>query len=874
MYNRQVTARLPRLLTPLVGREAALQEVRDWLDRERLVLLVGAGGIGKTRLAIEAVRELDREVCFVDLATVNGPDAAVTSIAAALGISEGGERPIQDAVVDALVGAEMVLVLDNCEHVAAVAARFVEHLLSSCERVRVLATSRETLGIAGEVAWRVPSLPVPPIGSADPASFDAVRLFVDRARRVRPTVVVNEAFLTAAGEICRRLDGIPLAIELAAAAVRVLPPDRIVSELDHRFAVLTGGPRTAVSRQQTLQASVDWSYDQLTDVERQVFRRLGVFTGAFPLEAAEAVGASDGLTGWAVFDVVSRLVDKSLVTHDEDTGWYRLLETLRLFAIDRCHAAGELVAVRDVHAQWWHHWLLARGPHWYAEEVLDAIDQAYPNLRVALEWLASTDPDAAHDVVDALASYWYGSGLFTDALALSDDLLDGSRTPRPERWARTTAALVTIYAIARPGELTALAEQANLIARDASDELSVLRCDSIDLRGAPDPAGLGVLLARAVAAGDLYLAARIRYTVSGWNYIKGADPSTWLDTDAVPDALLAPSVNHPIAFRCRALCIEGDYRGAWTLQRRFIELTGRWTPFTLLYTLLDGVWFPLLLGEGEAVAEASAALKAWRRDWGRQAPLVSLLADLPDLLAGFPPPPQVLDLWNAPQGILLAFPPWSWMFLDVLGPPPRKPPIAGLPSVVTDALEAMRLFAAAENAAAEPHIARVAVLRREDQYLWLLMLACVSAELGAHARALRLFGALDRFRDESGVTWMPALLRSRRQGALDACASTLGEEGARRVLSEGAGLTIVEAAAYGTRNRGERGRPAAGWDSLTPTERRVADKAAAGRTNVQIAAELFMSTATVKTHLTHIYTKLGLSNRTELAAAAVTRTDL
>ena len=260
--------------------------------------------------------------------------------------------PAEVAAVELGEGGRSLVILDNCEHLIAECAEFVVTVLGAGVDVSVLATSREQLGVAGEVAWRVPSLASPPRDGLVPvetlSQYDAVNLFVDRARRARPSFTVNETNAAAIAQVCHRLDGIPLAVELAAARCRHMSIEQMANELDDRFRLLTGGSRMVMPRQQTLAASVEWSYELLDDVERRVLRRLGVFAGPFSLMAAEAVVTAPGdVDSIAVFDTISRLVDKSLVLADDPDGEapYRLLETIRAFAVNRAREAGELTDV-------------------------------------------------------------------------------------------------------------------------------------------------------------------------------------------------------------------------------------------------------------------------------------------------------------------------------------------------------------------------------------------------------------------------------------------------------------------------------------------------------------------------------------------------
>jgi predicted ATPase len=322
---------LPLQVTSFVGRERELAEVGRLLAAGRLATLTGPGGTGKTRLALHAAADAleghPDGVWLAELAALADPALVPQAVAAAVGVREEPGRPLLPTLTAALAPRRVLLVLDNCEHLLDACARLVDALLRACPHVRLLCTSREALGIAGEAVWRVPSLAVPaaaaglhaPVGpdAAGLARSAAVRLFVDRAAAVRPGFALTEENAAAVARVCARLDGIPLAIELAAARVRVLPPRQLLARLDDRFRLLTGGSRTALERHQTLQATVDWSYALLAQPERAVFARLAVFAGGWTLEAAEAVCAGDGIEAVEVLDLLTRLADRSLVVVEE-----------------------------------------------------------------------------------------------------------------------------------------------------------------------------------------------------------------------------------------------------------------------------------------------------------------------------------------------------------------------------------------------------------------------------------------------------------------------------------------------------------------------------------------------------------------------------
>src|SRR3954451_7441163 len=342
---------LPVALTSFIGRERELREVARLLGRHRLVTLTGAGGSGKTRLGLEAaaarVSECRDGVWLVELAGLSDPGLVADETASALGLTLPSRLPAHAGLGAQLAQWRALLILDNCEHLVGACAVLAEHLLGACPGLRILSTSREPLRVPGEVTWRVPSLALPTrTASAEPAElagYESIRLFCERASDVAAGFALNQDNAGSVVEICLRLDGMPLAVELAAARVGVLSPAQIADRLGDCLAVLTAGSRSALDRQQTLRATLSWSHDLLTDVERALFRRLAVFAGSFALEGAEAVTAGEPIAQRDVADLLARLVDKSLVvTEDGPTGYrYRLLEPMRQYASERLEEAGE-----------------------------------------------------------------------------------------------------------------------------------------------------------------------------------------------------------------------------------------------------------------------------------------------------------------------------------------------------------------------------------------------------------------------------------------------------------------------------------------------------------------------------------------------------
>ena len=403
---RTVDARpnnLPRVLSTFVGREREIAEAKRILAASRLITLTGPGGVGKTRLALEVASQLldqfDDGVWVVELGTLTDSEFVLPAVASVLGLGEEPGRPLLATITDYLAGQRLLLVLDNCEHVLAVVAGATDSILRACPAVRIVATSQEPLGIDGEATLPVGSLSLPdPERKASGETVllaEAVRLFADRAAAALPSFGVNDRNAESVARICRRLDGIPLAIELAAARVRALPVEQIAARLDDRFRLLTGGSRVAVPRHQTLRAAMDWSYELLSEEERTVLRRLSVFAGTFTLEAAEAVVAAGDVDSSSVLDHLSNLVDKSLVQAGQAGGDARfgLLETVREYGAERAAAADETEDARRRHRDWFLALVDRAAPAFFQGPVpqdwLRVLELEHENLRAALAWSAS-----------------------------------------------------------------------------------------------------------------------------------------------------------------------------------------------------------------------------------------------------------------------------------------------------------------------------------------------------------------------------------------------------------------------------------------------------------------------------------------------------
>ncbi|MBM3459804.1 MAG: tetratricopeptide repeat protein, partial [Armatimonadetes bacterium] len=452
--NPELKHNLPQQVTSFIGREKEIAEVRRLFGTTRLLTLTGAGGCGKTRLALQAAADLldgsgdagtHGSGCWlVELAALADPGLVPRTAASALGLREEPGRPILQTLTDHLKGKHLLLFLDNCEHLLDACARLADTLLRSCPRVLLLATSREPLGIAGETAFRVPSLSVPdPEGlrGATPerlSPYESVRLFIERARQVQPGFQVTNRSAPALASVCHRLDGIPLALELAAARVRSLTVEELNQRLDQRFRLLTGGSRTALPRLQTLRALIDWSYDLLSAAEQALLCRLSVFAGGWTLDAAEQVCTGEGVEAWEVLDLLTGLADKSMVVAAEQEGAtrYRLLETVRQYGQDRLRERDEEAAWRDRHLA--HYLALAEeaAPELTGREQaawLVRLETEHDNLRAALEWSGETGGGAESGVrlAGALWRFWEMHGHFTEGREWLARVLDAGAGTAP-----------------------------------------------------------------------------------------------------------------------------------------------------------------------------------------------------------------------------------------------------------------------------------------------------------------------------------------------------------------------------------------------------------------------------------------------------------
>ncbi|QYB07111.1 protein kinase [Rhodococcus sp. USK10] len=485
---RTSTRDLPLEMTSFVGRRRELAEAKRRLSAAHLVTLTGIGGVGKTRLGLRVAAEVRGRysdgICLVELSELRDELLLVNVVAAALGIRDQSARPLAEVVVQHLATRKILLVLDNCEQVVDAAARLVEMLVRTCPKLTILATSREPLGIGGEVVLRVPPLPTP-----DPARdmslrgmprYDAVNLFVERAAAAVPGFQLTVENQDTVARICQQLEGLPLPIELAAARLRAMSPKQILERLTDRFKLLTLGSRGAPTRQQTLRLSVDWSYDLCTPSEQQLWARLSVFAGNFELDAAAEI-CGRGLAPEDLLDSLTSLVDKSIVVREEcdTTVYFRLLDTLREYGRTKSEEAGEHVILRRCHRDWYQRLIVQAEAEWISSHQLAWIirlEREQSNLREAMDFSLSEEGETAAEaglrIAAALLPFWLSRGLFNEGRGWLDRAL--ARQPQALTMERAKALYAGSVLAEVQGELTTadvLVEAGQVLAKQSGDSI-------------------------------------------------------------------------------------------------------------------------------------------------------------------------------------------------------------------------------------------------------------------------------------------------------------------------------------------------------------------------------------------------------------------
>jgi len=917
---------LPAGVSAFVGRETERATVADLVAAARVVTLTGSGGCGKTRLAAEVARDVASRfadgACWVDLQAVNEPGLVAPAIGGAVGIHERPGQALTDTLAEQLHPRHLLVVLDNCEHLVEVCAELVGEFSAACPRLHVLATSRVPLVVEGEATFEVAGLPVPEANAESGgtvAAADAARLFEVRARQVAGDFRIRHDNATAVAEICRHLDGIPLAIELAAARVRVLAPSQIAAGLSDRFALLTGGLRGAPARQRTLEASLDWSYDMLDDVQRVALARLSVFAGSFELDAAKAVLAGNDIGGDDVLDLVAGLVQQSLVqvTHRQDCARYRLLETIRAYARQRLSELDDPERVRGRHLAF--HAGLARRAHagltggrpepWMARLAADLAD-----LRAAMDWAVTTrDLPALVDLTERIVRVWFELGLYGEAHRRLLTAVEGLRVPDDERVrALTTAALLALRG-SEPDYAHRSATQAVDAARaaDVAGALALglaVRAQAGAISGLSSSdqveADIEEAVTHAERCGDAATHAWA-LTLTGWMLLR----TRTIDAGCrLLEQAIEVCENAGVAFH---LPSAHGVLGLWPVFTGRLDSTRHHARRG--WQRASQVGRPGWEAIGLAGLGAASVLRgehAAARDWLSQAQAVLTRPGMEG---------TEIDMFVRP-----------WLAMSAYAAHDPQPAHATAAEIVRigrrrgnrwdesigewllgtiahaqgrhdDArthLQASR--AVATNPRFPFPLGRsslgLAELARHDGDLTAAWdLAHDSLEIlddygdrvgtaaaletvadltaaGEPERALRLLAASQRFHDDTGIARLPTQA-DRFDRARTTAHAALHSGNASACWDAGSELSLADAVAYARRGRGERQRPQLGWDSLTPVERDVVRLVAAGHTNTEIGQRLFISINTVKKYLSRVYAKVDVDGRADLAAQ-VARRDL
>jgi predicted ATPase/DNA-binding CsgD family transcriptional regulator len=910
---REVIGNLPGQLTSFVGREATIALVRGRLQADRLVSLVGPGGCGKTRLAIEVGREVtDRRpdgVFFVDLSGISDPGLVPSVVLGVLGLRAAPGRDPVGVLVTQLSERKMLLVLDNCEHLLDACASLADVLVRQCSQLWALATSRERLGLTGEVVVPVGGLelPGPQQGGRDwLETSEAGRLFIDRAKRARPGFILDDACAADVAQICERLDGIPLALELAAARARLMSVHAIAAGLSDRFHLLVGGERGGPSRQRTLLASIKWSCALLSDDERALLRRLSVFAGGFGLAAAEAVCAGGEIEAQDVLGLLTSLVDKSLVQADAGADRFELHETMRAYAAEALEAEDATTTLlRDRHLAYLIALAQSMQPVGLTSEIVLAMAVLEPNLdnlRAALDWsVQSKQFNACADLLAALAPFFDGLRLWPEAWARCERLLAAELDPlrradllyfaaRSTRNSDPSASLRLSWELTRLGRSTG---------DDRAAASGLFAVANLQAWGQPDAALKTADEARALALkAALPKLAGLSLHNKAWAYFWLGRPQEALslaeesaraarDEDYLWGLVNARTVGSIAATYCGRLTrgleeaddllqlsteLSAPRFACWAERHRgeaytCLGDTGAASAFARAKALAESIddLFNLACAEmGQGHLEVSLGhdddgykfleagnLKLEAFGFGRMC--VNNRAVLAEVAL------RRGELDCARSHLEAC----TWRL-------PRMPDPEGVP-----VLRAEARLARADKSGQRAHALACDALEQAasaGHLVWatdlLELVAITGADLGRPAEGARLLGAAESQREATGYS-RSAPVRDELAPTFLAVQTALGQDGFEQALSEGRGLTLGQAVAYACRGRGRHSRSVSGWDSLTRTERRVVSLVAKHLSNAEIAGQLFVSTPTVKSHLTRVFAKLGVTDRHQLAEIAL-----
>lgn len=814
------------------------------MAQNRLVTLCGTGGVGKTRLAIQiaSASELRDGLCFVDLAPITESGIVAATAARAVGLPDQPGRSTMDSLRRFIGNRRMLMVLDNCEHLLDACAALVVELLGACPELTILATSREPIGMAGEITWRVPSMSI---------TDEAVELFADRASRVQPGFTIANHNAAAVGEICRRLDGIPLAIEFAAARVRSMSPLEIADGLDDCFRLLAGGVRGAVQRQQTLRASIDWSH---------ALR-------------------------------------------------YRLLETVRRYALEKLGDSGEA----DVHARHRDYYTaLAASLNTPADNdhqrLVARAETEIDNLRAAFAWSRENGHiTEALQLASSLQPIWFGRAHLREGLSWFNSILEDQRFHRlavstavRARALADKAMLSTWLATSPVGatDIIAPAQQALAMAREVGDPAALVR--ALTACGCSSGYNAEAAAPYFAEATDLARAIDDKWTLCQILYWRGVGTCISGDPNALRAAAeecrdLADTIGDRFVSRHCSLWLSlaqmwaGNLTEALELSR---EITAEAEASNDVPTKVLGLYTQAQVlaycGASAAHAIAGACIAAATELGGVYQGIGYAAMTYAALAAG--DVTAALEASDAARPILRAQPDQVTMHQVLMA----QLALAGGDAIAArqfanDAVDAtngwhrmvaLTIRARVATARGEPELARddahAALACGAELHIYqgmpdaMELLAGLAGEVGSHSEGVRLLGAAAALRQQTRQVRFK-IWDAGYQASVTALREAMGDEDFDRAWAEGAALSTDEAIAYAQRGRGERKRPARGWGSLTPTERDVVRLVSEGLSNKDIAKRLFVSPRTVQTHLTHVYAKLGLASRVQLVDEAARR---
>jgi predicted ATPase/DNA-binding CsgD family transcriptional regulator/Tfp pilus assembly protein PilF len=900
-----------------LGRGGDISKVRDLLQASRLVTLTGAPGVGKTRLALEvagAPGEPGERTALVELAPIGDPSLLPRAVAAVLSVQEVAGSTLTEALVARLRRRRMLLVLDNCEHLLGACADIVGALLGGCPHLRILATSREPLSVAGERVWHVPPLSVPgPREEPRPEalmSYEGVRLFVERAEAVQPDFVLSGEVSQAVAEITWRLDGIPLAIELAATRVEALTPAEIARRLDDRFALLTKGARNGLPRHQTLQAALDWSHELLSSPERALLRRLSAFVGGFCLEAAESVCTGEELQAAEVFDLLAGLVSKSLVVSDtvNARGRYRMLETIRAYAADRVEEAGEAPGLGRAHAQFYLGLAERAEPELTGadqERWFERLDSEHENLRFALLWsLGHRQIEWALRLAGALVLFWRVRCYFSEGRELleatvhaSDAKGDLSGLRAKALWGMGFMALMAGDAKgAGPPLEQSLSDWRQLDDLQGSARALLILGNAHIVLGYPSaPLLIDESADLARKAGDRWCLAHALglkgYAHLAHNDLAAGRPLFEECLAVAREATDKQGLRFGLIGLGRVAIKQGDYGSAESLLRETLSIAGELGEAYIEASARQDLG-ELALGRGE-YARARCLFEEAQAVLPVLAPVDAVVGPLLGLarvahVEGDPARARLLV-----EEALATIPPpgTSIPALHHLGELAAEEGDAGRARrLFQDALEwarssgdkwltARSLHGLGELMRAAEDVKRATGLHVEALELQrqlgdkpgigasLEALAGLATASGRQQHAARLLGAAEALRTRGGYARLSWESR-RHEGDLKATREGLSGDDLEAAFAEGMRLSIEEAMTQAAKGRRRRGRAAAGWESLTETEQQLTALVAQGLTNREIAQRQLISPGTVKAHLSTVFSKLGVAGRRELAREA------